>query len=182
MQRYNGQWWVMLSCIHTMCSPRCHCNTSGQWTTHLDTVGCPGTNVWLATMSIELNMFKEIGLYQEVKGPPDCKIINSKWVFKIKHGPNSKINKYKVHLIAKGYMQIEGLGYMDTFIPITKFTTICSLRTHTCCTAWSWSTSSRCQSCFSQWRIRGGDLSPSTTRFPWQSKHCLVLTVCSLWP
>jgi len=57
----------------------------------------------------------------------DRKIIDSKWVFKIKHGPNGEIDKYKAHLVAKGYMQIEGLNYTDTFAPITKFTTIRSL-------------------------------------------------------
>ena len=95
--------------------------------TYNDAIECPNTDLWLAAMAIKLNTFMEIGLYQEVEAPPDCKIINSKWVFKIKHRPNSEIDKYKACLIAKGYMQVEGLDYMDTFAPVTKFTTICSL-------------------------------------------------------
>ena len=97
--------------------------------TYNNAIECPNTNLWLDTMAIELNMFKEISLYQEVKAPPDCKIINSKWVFKIKRGPNGEINKYKAHLIMKGYTQVEGLNYTDTFAPVTKFTTIRSLLT-----------------------------------------------------
>ena len=78
-------------------------------------------------MSIELNMFKEIGLYQEVETPHNHKVINLKWVFKIKHGPNGEINKYKAHLITKGYTQVEGLDYTNMFAPVMKFTTIWSL-------------------------------------------------------
>ena len=78
-------------------------------------------------MEVELNTFKEIGLYQEVGMPCDRKIIDSKWVFKIKCGPYSEIDKYKARLIAKGYTQIEGLDYTNMFTPVTKFTTIHSL-------------------------------------------------------
>ena len=97
--------------------------------TYNNAIERPNTDLWLAAMAIELNTFKEIGLYQEVKAPPDRKIIDSKWVFKIKHGPNGEIDKYKAHLIVKGYTQVEGLDYTDTFAPVTKFTTICSLLT-----------------------------------------------------
>ena len=95
--------------------------------TYNDAVSCPDADLWLAAMGIELNTFKEIGLYQEVEVPPDRKIIDSKWVFKIKHRPNGEIDKYKACLVAKGYTQIEGLNYTDTFAPVTKFTTIHSL-------------------------------------------------------
>ena len=95
--------------------------------TYNDAVEHPDADLWLAAMAIELNTFKEIGLYQEVEAPTNCKIINSKWVFKIKCGPNSEIDKYKARLIMKGYTQVEGLDYMDTFAPVTKFTTIHSL-------------------------------------------------------
>lgn len=89
----------------------------------------PDTNLWLAAMSIKLNAFKEISLYKEVESLSNHMIINSKWVFKIKCGPNGEIDKYKACLVAKGYTQIEGLDYNDMFVPITKFTTLCSLLT-----------------------------------------------------
>ena len=95
--------------------------------TYNDAVERPDANLWLAAMAIKLNTFKEISLYQEVEAPPDHKIIDSKWVFKIKCGPNGEIDKYKGCLVVKGYTQVEGLDYTDTFAPVTKFTTIHSL-------------------------------------------------------
>ena len=92
--------------------------------TYSNTVEHPDADLWQAAMTCELKTFEEIGLYQEVEAPPDCKIIDSKWVFKIKCSPNGEIDKYKARLIVKGYMQVEGLDYTDTFAPVTKFTTI----------------------------------------------------------
>ena len=97
--------------------------------TYSDAIEHPDADLWQAAMASELKTFEEIGLYQEVKAPPDRKIIDSKWVFKIKRGPNGEIDKYKARLIAKGYTQVEGLDYTDTFAPVTKFTTIRSLLT-----------------------------------------------------
>ena len=90
-------------------------------------IKCPDTDLWLAAMSIELNMFKEISLYQEVETPHNHKVIDSKWVFKIKCGPNSKMDKYKACLVMKGYTQVEGLDYTNMFAPITKLITFQSL-------------------------------------------------------
>ena len=69
--------------------------------TYSNAVGRPDANLWLGAMGVELNTIKEIGLYQEVKMPPDRKIIDLKWVFKIKRGPNSEIDKYKACLVTK---------------------------------------------------------------------------------
>jgi len=46
--------------------------------TYSDAIGHPDADLWLGAMGVELNTFKEIGLYQEVETPPDRKIIDSK--------------------------------------------------------------------------------------------------------
>ena len=53
-----------------------------------------------------------------VECPDGMNIIGCKWVFKIKCTATGKINKYKAHLIAKGYSQVQGVDYDETYVPV----------------------------------------------------------------
>jgi hypothetical protein len=79
---------------------------------------------WQISCAEELDIFKHMKLYEVVDRPTDCKVIDSKWVFKLKRGPDGEIAKHKAHVAAKGYMQIEGLDYDEMFAPVVKFTMI----------------------------------------------------------
>ena len=59
-----------------------------------------------------------------VPHPTDRKLIDSKWVFKVKKNPNGTINKYKARLVAKGFHQIAGFDFNETFSLVVKLTTI----------------------------------------------------------
>jgi len=59
-----------------------------------------------------------------VDRPEGRKVIGVKWIFKTKFNADNSINKYKARLVVKGYAQIFGVDYSDTFAPVARLDTI----------------------------------------------------------
>ena len=45
-------------------------------------------------------------------------MVNSKWIYKIKHVADGSVKKYKAISIARGFSQIEGVVYDETLDPV----------------------------------------------------------------
>lgn len=60
----------------------------------------------------------------------DKNIISCKWVFKLKKNSDGTITndgtitRYKVRLVARGYLQQYDLDYKETFSPVIKLATV----------------------------------------------------------
>lgn len=59
-----------------------------------------------------------------VDKPKERKIIGVKWVFRTKLNADGSLNEYKDRLVVKGYAQIYGVDYSDTFAPVVRLDTI----------------------------------------------------------
>jgi Reverse transcriptase (RNA-dependent DNA polymerase) len=74
--------------------------------------------------------------WETVPRPQDKNIISSKWVYCIKRKADGSIEKYKACLVVRGFMQICGMDYYDTYSPIVKLGSICTILVFVACYDW----------------------------------------------
>ena len=82
---------------------------------------------WSGAMDEEYQSVMKNGVFEIVPMPEDKYVVTSKWIYKIKHIANGSIDKYKARFVARGFSQLEGIDYEETFSPTTRYTTMRSL-------------------------------------------------------
>ena len=75
---------------------------------------------WLHAMKEEFSALIKNQTWTLVELPFHKALIDSKWVFHVKYNLDGSINKYKAHLVAKGYRQQEGYDFHEMFSPVVK--------------------------------------------------------------
>jgi hypothetical protein len=55
---------------------------------------------------------------------PKQNVIGTKWVFRNKQDEDSVVTKNKAILVAKGYTQVEGLDFGETYAPMARLEAI----------------------------------------------------------
>ena len=73
---------------------------------------------WIKAMKSELGSMYSNQVWDLVKVPNGIKPVGCKWVYKRKRGIDRKVETFKVRLVAKGYIQKEGIDYEETFSPV----------------------------------------------------------------
>ena len=75
-------------------------------------------------MMEEYNSIMKNGVWEVVPRPEGKSVVTSKWLYKIKHVANGSIEKYKTRFVARGFSQIEGVDYDETFAWVAIFSSI----------------------------------------------------------
>ena len=66
-------------------------------------------------------------VWEIVPRPEGKSVVTSKWLYKIKHGADGSIEKYKARFVVKGFSQKERVDYDETFAPMARYTSIKSI-------------------------------------------------------
>ncbi|KAK9042849.1 hypothetical protein V6N11_071204 [Hibiscus sabdariffa] len=92
--------------------------------TYEEAVASPDSEKWLGAMRSKMDSMSDNQVWTLVEPPEGIKPIGCKWVFKKKTDMDGNVQTYKGRLVAKGFRQIHGIDYDETFSPVAMFKSI----------------------------------------------------------
>eukprot|EP00961_Rhodomonas_salina_P296392 3936304-Rhodomonas_salina.1 len=84
----------------------------------------PQAQEWLEGIRREIEGLIAKGTYREMKLPAGKKAIPTRLVFKVKTNKEGEVTRYKVRLVVKGFHQVKGLDFDESFAPTAHATGI----------------------------------------------------------
>jgi len=79
---------------------------------------------WIKAMNEELDKIQKNKTWELVPRPKNKNVIGTKWVFRNKLNEDGKVIRNKARLVCKGYAQVEGIHFEETFAPVVRMEAI----------------------------------------------------------
>ena len=91
---------------------------------------------WKDAMDCKIGSLEHAGTWATVPCPPGKNIVRCKWVFRLKRKADGSVDKYKAHLVVRGFTQIYGVDYYDTYSPVVQLASFCLILAIATCNDW----------------------------------------------
>ena len=104
-----------------------NCSNASDPKTYEESLASSNASHWLDAMAKELKSLDEQKVWELVYRAASSPVIKGKWVFTTKTGPDGEIIRFKARFVAKGYSQIQGVYYEETFSPTISHVTVRTL-------------------------------------------------------
>ena len=92
-------------------------------TTYAEAISSPESEEWKKAMKEEMDALEESETFELQPLPENRSVIGGRWVY-TKKTDLENLTKYKARYVAKGFSQVKGIDFHETFLPTAKFTTI----------------------------------------------------------
>jgi hypothetical protein len=79
---------------------------------------------WRAAIEEELKALGINGTWREEIPPKGTNLVSTKWVFTVKVKADGTLDRFKARLVARGFSQIYGIDYFETFAPTARMDTL----------------------------------------------------------
>jgi hypothetical protein len=79
---------------------------------------------WVEAMQQEFDALQSNNTWTLCPRPLHHNVIRNKWVFKIRRKADGNVERFKSRLVAKGFDQMSGVDYTETFSLVIKPSTI----------------------------------------------------------
>jgi hypothetical protein len=83
-------------------------------------------------MNEELDQIENNDTWELVPRPKYKNVIDTKWVFKNKLNKDGQVTRNKERLVCKGYAQVEGIDFEETFFPVSRMEAIRLILAYAC--------------------------------------------------
>jgi hypothetical protein len=87
----------------------------------------PEADSWREAMDSEYQSLMDNGTWHLVPRPADRKLVSCKWLLRKKFNADGSISRYKARLVARGFSQVPGMDYNETFSPVLRITSFRAL-------------------------------------------------------
>jgi hypothetical protein len=93
-------------------------------TSFQDAISGAESKEWIEAIQSQVSSLEENQTWGPCCSPPGRKAIPIKWVFKKKTNAEGKVFRYRARLVCKGFIQRQGIDFVETLAPLAKFQSI----------------------------------------------------------